>query len=115
MGKFIKTKWNELWPIVNILNEVCNGFYIRDVKKEVGFTYEPILALLKKLSAYDVKEYEAENTIIIELNDYEINIIKNCFPVVAKELDEWEFPIRVGVPIEEVNTIIDKLIHLFSI
>jgi len=33
MRKKIDTKWNELWPLVNILNEVCNGFYIEDIQR----------------------------------------------------------------------------------
>ncbi|HRD56229.1 MAG TPA: hypothetical protein PLC42_07535 [Parachlamydiaceae bacterium] len=36
--KIIETKWNELWPIVNILNEVCHGLHIENFEKEAGLT-----------------------------------------------------------------------------
>lgn len=33
------TNWNELWPIANILNEVCHGIDIGDIKKESRTAY----------------------------------------------------------------------------
>jgi hypothetical protein len=111
MRKYIQTKWDELWPIINVLNEVCHGLHI-DIEKEVGYKYEVILPLLDKIGSYEEKKYE--NTILIELNETELDIIEKCFPIVIEDLGEWEFPIRVGMPIEEALEIKNKIIESFK-
>jgi len=109
MKKNIETNWNELWPIGNILNEVCHGINISNFENEIGFKYESILFLLKKITAYKVKEYESEIKKVIELNDFERDIIQKSFQEVLKEIEEWEFSTRIGISIAEANVIISKL------
>jgi len=110
MRKIIETTWNELWPVVNILNEICHGIKINDFEKQIGFKYDEIFSLLEKIEAYEVKEYEADLKTTLELNDStEMSILKNCFRVVLKHIEEWEFSTRIGVSISEATAIINKL------
>lgn len=106
-----QTKWNDLWPIVNILNEICNGVQIKDLKKAIGFKYEEIMDLLRKISSYEVEEGNSENTQIIELSDNEIEIIKKCFDEILKYIEEWEFSTRIGVSIQEARDLKEKLVN----
>ncbi len=43
MATMIETNWNELWPIVNIMNEVCHGIKIHDMDQAIGYKYEIIV------------------------------------------------------------------------
>ena len=40
-----------------------------------------------------------------ELTDAEVEIVKRALPVVAKEIEEWEFETRLGYTLEEVKNI----------
>ena len=110
MKKNIETNWNELWSISNILNDVCHGINI-DIEKEIKYKYDEIFLLLKKINSYEVKEGDLEVNFSIELKDAEINILKQCFRVILKEIEDWEFSTRIGVSINEANLIINKLTH----
>lgn len=103
-----KTKWNDLWPIVNILNEICNGVQI---EQAIGFKYEEIMDLLRKISSYEVEEGNLENAQIIELSDNEIEIIKKSFNEILKHIEEWEFSTRIGVSIQEARDLKEKLVN----
>ncbi len=103
MKKKAETNWNELWPVVNILNEVCHG--IGTNYAELGCKYEDVFALLRKIAAYEAEEDKSEDAIFLELTDREIEILKMCFEEVFKQIEEWEFSIRVGIPkTEAINT-----------
>lgn len=105
----LETNWDELWPIVNVLNEVSQGLYIDDIEQEVGFKCEQILLLMHRIKSYQVKESELKNPFFISFNIDEKNIIKNCFQVVLKEIEEWEFSARIGISINEAKKIVDKI------
>jgi hypothetical protein len=109
MRKTKETNWNNLWPIANILNEVCNGIHINDVERKIGFKYENIHSLLRKISNYKAKEEDSENIEIIELDENEIKIINRCFDEVLKQIEEWEFSTRIGISIKEAIEIKNKL------
>lgn len=109
MKKEIKTKWNDLWPIINILNEVCHGIKINDFETEIGFNYNEIFSLLAKLEAYEVGEDMSEIQIILELNNIETEILKACFNESLKQIEQWEFSTRIGVSISEAQKIKEKL------
>ena len=99
----LETKWDELWPIVNVLNEVSHGLYIDDIEQEVGFKREQILVLMHSIIFYEEKESELESPFVILLNIDEKSIIENCFQVVLKEIEEWEFSTRIGISINEAK------------
>lgn len=105
----LETNWDELWPIVNVLNEVSQGLYIDDIEQEVGFKSEQILLLMHRITPYRANESELESPFVISLNSDEKNIIKNCFQVVLKEIEEWEFSTRIGILINEAKKIVDKI------
>lgn len=104
-----ETNWNELWPIVNVLNEVCNGIQLHDLENKLGFNRENIIALMDKMETHQVDESRSEESAIIELDDHEINIINKCFKEVLKEIEEWEFQTRIGITIDKATAIINKL------
>jgi uncharacterized protein YqgV (UPF0045/DUF77 family) len=114
MEKTIETKWNELWPIVNILNEVCHGIDINDFENEIGFKYEVIFALLRKIAAYEMEEDKSEIKTTIELNDVEVDVIIKCCNEVLKQIEEWEFSTRIGVSIKEASKIKERLTSQFQ-
>lgn len=105
----LETNWDELWPIVNVLNEVSQGLYIDDIEQEVGFKSEQILLLMHRIISYQAKESELESAFVISLNIDEKIIIENCFQVVLKEIEEWEFSTRIGISITEAKKIVDKI------
>ena len=85
----IETTWDEFFPIVNILNEVCHGIDINNFQEEIGFDYEEIFLLLKKINRS--KTLDDNEQIEIELNTREIEIIKRSFKEVVRQIEEWEF------------------------
>jgi len=87
-------------PIINILGEICWGFDIGDFEKKIGTNKRIVETLLRKLL-----KNEKEESIKISLNLSEVNIIKNALKEVEKEIEEWEFPIRIGMPLSEVKKI----------
>lgn len=98
----LELSWNELWPLINILNEVCHGIKI-DIQSKIGSSYEEVFDLLEKIELYEVNEYEADIKKEIEFSDKEILILKRCLHEVPLEIEEWEFPIRIGVTLEELK------------
>lgn len=105
MEKIIEIKWDELWAMMNILNEVCNGIQIYDLEKKLGFNRTSIKDLMNKIAVFKIYKDEPEEKISFVLNDFEINVIKICFKEVLKEIEEWEFQTRIGVTIEEAKAI----------
>jgi len=112
MEKTFETNWNELWPIINVLNEVCHGVNINNFEKEVGYKYEEIHSLLRKVNSYETKDEELKIHILLKLNDYEIMIIERSFDEVFKQIDEWEFQARIGISVQEAIKIKDKIKQL---
>ncbi|MBS0607617.1 MAG: hypothetical protein JSR57_11760 [Verrucomicrobia bacterium] len=110
MEKIVEIKWDEIWPISNILNEVCHGININDFKNEIGFKYEEIVDLLHKLNKLEPKNTDYNSLIIFKLNDSEQKILLNSFKEVLRQIDEWEFQTRSGVTIQEANDIINKVL-----
>ena len=110
MEKIVEVKWEEIWPVVNVLNEVCHGININSHESEIGFRYEEILKLLRTLSQLEDKNENYSNQIIIKLSDNEREIIKNSFEEVFKQIEEWEFQTRIGITIQEANEIKKKLV-----
>ena len=111
MEKIIETCWNELWPLINVLNEICHGINISNLEQVVGFKYDTILALLTKLETYDVKEIDSDNKTILKLDESEKEIIKNCFRIIFKEIEEWEFSTRIGISTHEANALKNKFLE----
>lgn len=100
--KKLEMSWNELWPLGNILNEVCHGIKI-DIQSKIGSSYEDLYALLKKIKIYEVNEYEADIKKVIAFRDEEVLLLKRCLYEVALEIEEWEFQTRIGVTLDEIK------------
>ncbi|MDN3506636.1 MAG: hypothetical protein P0S96_05355 [Simkaniaceae bacterium] len=99
MKKF-NLSWNEIWPIANILNEVCHGIDI-DIQSEIGFSYEEVYKLLTKLHYYKDEKHQPNKKNVIEFHDDEILILKRSLQVAAEEISR-HFQTRVGVTLEEL-------------
>jgi len=50
-------------------------------------------------------EKEDAGVVEVYLDDLEVKVVQNAFKVVIKEIEEWEFQIRVGVYLETVKDI----------
>lgn len=102
--KTIKLNSNEIWPLLNVLNEVCHGIYIDNFEKSIGEKKEVVVDLINRIST----EEKEEESILI-LKDFELEILKNSFLEIFRQIDEWEFQTRIGISIQEANKIKDKL------
>jgi len=85
-------------PIINILGEICWAFQIDNFGKKIGAKKEIVKTLLERL----LKE-EKDGIVETYLDDSEVEIIKKSLNEVAKEIEEWEFQTRIGVPFEKVK------------
>ena len=101
--KIIKLSSNEIWPLLNILNEVCHGIHIENFEKIIGAKKENAVILMDRIS-----NEEKVETILI-LNKSELDILKNSSLEVFKQIDEWEFQTRIGISRNEVIKIIEKI------
>jgi len=101
----IKLSPNEVLPLLNILNEVCHGFYVHNFEKNIGAKKQIVVALMDKIS-----EKENEDEIILFLNDIELNLLKKSFEEVLRQIEEWEFQTRIGVTIQEAKDIMNKIL-----
>jgi hypothetical protein len=84
--------------IINILGEICWGFNIDDFENIIGVKKIIVEALLERL----LKEERAGN-VETYISSADVLIIQKALKIVEKEIEEWEFPIRFGVTLEEVK------------
>jgi len=104
--KNIKLTSNEIWPLINILNELCYGISVNDFQENIGATKESVIQLMNKIS-----QHESKTKISIDLSAFEICILKHVFEEVFKQIEDWEFQTRIGISKEEaqkIKTIIIK-------
>ena len=103
--KTIKLTHNELIPLLNILNEVANGIHVNNFEKAIGVNEKFVDNLWDKIS----KEEGKKESVII-LNNLELEVVKNSFVEVYKEIEEWEFQTRLGITISEMKKIQNKIL-----
>ncbi|MBS0584962.1 MAG: hypothetical protein JSR76_01510 [Verrucomicrobia bacterium] len=92
----------EIWLMMNIMNEVCYGIPMENFEKTVG-NEQSAVDLLNRI----IKEENDGG--LFTFNDTELQILRNSFHAVCKEIDDWEFPIRVGILKEEARAIWEKI------
>ena len=93
----------------NVLNEVCHAFQVRDFPGTIGISREAAELLLGKL----YKLYSEHVSVQLELSRTEVSTIRNALATTLNELGDWEFPIRVGVPFAQAQTILG-LVNQFA-
>ncbi|HLY68704.1 MAG TPA: hypothetical protein VKR53_03175 [Puia sp.] len=91
---------DEIWPLLNILNEICHGIKINNFEKTIGAKKDSVVKLLDKIT-----EIENEQCCFLKLNDFELKILENSFSEVFKQIDLWEFQTRIGVSLDEAKKI----------
>lgn len=111
--KKLELSWDELWPFVNILNEVCHGLKI-EILSKIDHSYEEVYALLEKLSSHECAEDEEDVKKEITFSDNEIHILKRSLHEVALEIEEWEFQTRIGVTLDEIQETFLKILRPFT-
>lgn len=126
----IKLTLDEIFPLTNILNEACNGIHIVNFENKIKAKEEAVVSLLHKiLKIYDelemfskntdesntASEIDLENDLSLKLTNFDLTILVNSCSEVCKQIDDWEFPIRIGVSKQEVSVIINKLINEFDV
>lgn len=97
LARTITLSSNELWPLLNILNEICYGISIHDFENSIGTKQEVVEALMSKISLES-----STKEIVLRLSEFEINVLKRVFEKVCSEIDDWEFPTRIGISKQEV-------------
>jgi hypothetical protein len=101
----IKLDPNEIWPLLNILNEVCHGISINNFENVIGAKKHAVIDLLEKISKDEKKEDP-----MLSLDRSELTILIKSFDAVFKQIGEWEFQTRIGIPIHEAIRLKNKLI-----
>lgn len=99
----IRLKNNEVWPLLNVINEVCHGIRVSDFEKSIGAKKQKVVDFMDNLSS-EVEKSE----VVLVVNNLEMNFINNSFEEVLKQIDEWEFQTRIGVSTKEAKKIKDK-------
>ncbi len=82
----------DVWPLLNVLNEICHGIHIDDFEKCIGSKKEIVVELMDSIA-----KDENKGDVVLCLSDLEVNIVINSFKCVFKEIEEWEFQTRLGV------------------
>ncbi len=90
--------------VINLLGEICWGFFLENFEEKIGSKKKVVEALLENL----LKEEKA-NVVEVQINSSEVSMIKAAFIEVKKEIEEWEFETRLGFSISETAEIIEKL------
>jgi len=104
MKNTFKLSNDELWSLLNVLNEACNGLNIVDFEHVIGVKKQIVIEFIDKLT----KEEDNAEAVLL-LNATESEFLKNIFKEVFKQIDEWEFQTRIGVSKQEINKIKDEL------
>lgn len=103
----VKLDSEEIWPLLNILNEVCNGLHIKNFEKTIGEKKEFVVHLMNKISKEENKE-----DIVLNINNSELLVLKKTFEEVFKQIDDWEFQTRIGISTQEATKINNKIISV---
>jgi len=122
--KIIALTQYEICVLINILNEVCNGFYIDNFEQKIGEREENVLKLMEKLKNAEKKIGERHGEALdligmrtnkkestcceLEYTEHEMLIFRDSFKEVIKEIEEWEFHTRLGSKISQVQAIVSK-------
>lgn len=90
--------------LISILGEVCWGFHVDNFENQIVASILVVESILNRL----VNEEKAG---IVEtyISFFEVEIIQRAFREVLKEIEEWEFSTRIGISIDEVKEIMDKI------
>ena len=104
-AKIISLTSNEIWPLLNVLNEVCNGISIENFEERMGSKKEDVISLMNRIAEEEQKEES-----LISLSKIDIEILKKSFELLFKYIDEWEFETRVGISVEDANSLKNKLV-----
>jgi hypothetical protein len=110
--KRIITSWGQLWPVVNILNEVANRIIEHDCEERIGCSYEKACSLLLKFSNLEPPETQEDRGNIpleIELDNTEIKIIQASFDEALRHIEDWEFQTLIGKTIPETRILVAEL------
>lgn len=99
--------YNEICIISNILNEVCHGILINNFENSIGTKKNNVKDLLFKIGN-KINNIEDGENIILSIKDDELIHIRRSFKEVLKQIEEWEFSIRIGATIEEMHVTLNK-------
>lgn len=86
--------------IISILGEICLGFKVKNFEEVIVVKKDVAESLLRRLA-----QEEKNGIVDTYLTDAEVEIIKRALPVVANEIEEWEFETRLGYTLEEIKRI----------
>ncbi|MBS0584964.1 MAG: hypothetical protein JSR76_01520 [Verrucomicrobia bacterium] len=100
--KTISLNPEEMWPLLNVLNEACHGLNISNFEKLFG-KRELLIDLMDRLAQAEEKVRP------LVFNNLDLEIIKRSFIEVFKEIEAWEFQTRIGIPREEAIKIQEKI------
>lgn len=85
---------DELAIIHQSLNEVCHGFRLDNFEEVVGNTKKFAKEEMDKLRQLYVKD--SRDDVSLEVSKDELNVMRNAVRETCKEIDEWEYSIRIG-------------------
>lgn len=106
----IELNLNEVWPLLNVVGEICYGFDV-DFETVIGVKSEVVIDLMQEISKKNKETIEkGMNVVTLILSDLELDVLKRCIDEVIREIEEWEFQTRIGVFISDIIAIKEKLL-----
>jgi hypothetical protein len=100
----IKLTEEEFYALKNILNEICHGIKIHNFEKVIGEEKKVVVDFFDKIFEKDL-----ENGDIITLDYDELLFLKKSFDEVFRQIDDWEFEMRIGISKNQAFIIKEKL------
>ena len=95
--------------LANILNEVLHGFAV-DYESELGTSRSDLFKLFKKALARDHEQSVDVSAFSLE----EAQLLLKCSHLCLREIEDWEFRTRFGIPREtaiETNRLLSNYIE----
>jgi hypothetical protein len=97
----------------NVLNEILNGFKVRDFEEQIGMSREAAESLLQRLDeAYKASTETGKQYLALGID--EVRALKAGFLLCIRELGEEEMSARTGFSVPEAERhllVLDNLLH----
>lgn len=77
--KSIKLNSNDIWPLLNVLNEVCHGIRVHDFESTIGSNKHNVVELINKIA-----QEENKDVAIFNFSNLEIQILEKSFAEVFR-------------------------------
>ena len=113
-ASFLLTR-DQLAAMHQALNEVCYGIDVVDFEAKMGAKLTKVDQKMDRFSKiyYKMKKQRLTEG-IVNFSDRELRMIIGALQEVCRGLPDWEFPIRMGAEVDEIDEILVELISVYQ-